>query len=142
MGCVWYDVFPQAGEKFSVELRNGLSEYERSILNSNINVDREILPTIGMLRREHHADLPIPIDIVQDFNLWRDAEYEAWMAKAKANPHRYGEIDPSDRIFQRKRHVGAVHFEPLGAFGDGIKWVVDVEAPPLSKRCDVKAAAA
>ncbi|MTJ93941.1 MAG: hypothetical protein F8N36_13945 [Desulfovibrio sp.] len=126
MGCAWFDVYPDKGEKFSVELRRELSDYERSTLNKRTDPEREIIPTIGMLRRESRGNIPIPKEIVRDFNAWRLADWETQIAKMRSQPERYGEILAEDPLFRRPKPVGAVHFENMKDTDHGYFWVVDV----------------
>lgn len=131
MGCTWYNVYPTDGPKYSIELRRNLGDYERSILNRKTDPEREIVPTIGMIRREYRSDIPISPEVVDAFNVWRDAEHDAFVATLRKKPSKFGEMHPSDHLIQRPIQVGAVHFERRPTEDDphNFVWVIDVPAP-------------
>ncbi len=130
LGCIWYTVFTDAGESFRLELRHRLDPYERGLLNypDEATKDRMVTATIGMLFRENQPFEPIAADLVRAFNEWREAQWQAAMAKMRDDPTRYGVIEDGDPPISRPSPAGAVHLTPpFRGIDYPYRWVRDVE---------------
>lgn len=74
MGFAEYEVAGD-GAPYRVEVRRSADEYERSIYNgTEADWQREVVPSIGLLRRMYNASVPIPEAVIAAFNAWREAE--------------------------------------------------------------------
>ena len=92
MGCIWYDVTDESGS-YQICHRHTLGDYERSIANGPDTV-RYMETQIGGVWRCSASTNPLPREIVDAFNAWREASFEHSMATLRG---KYGDgIDLSD----------------------------------------------
>jgi hypothetical protein len=97
-GLVWYSVTDHTGT-YEVELRRGVLDYERRDYNGTAEeFARDVVASVGLLRRAYRSDLPIPAETVAAFNAWRAAEHAAQITQLDRSPERYGVIAPTDPI--------------------------------------------
>ena len=87
MGCRFYKVSDSTGN-YEIEERYELGDYERSIMNPCVDIDREILAMIGFVRRSYSQGA-IPGETIEAFNVWRLAQHNTAIAKMDAQPDRY-----------------------------------------------------
>lgn len=98
LSLIEYRVTDETGS-YLAEIREGFSDYERSICNGP-DVVRDCLASVGMVYRVngHGPDYSraMPAATVAAFNAWRAARHAEALAKMRADPYRYGEISDSD----------------------------------------------
>lgn len=126
MGTVWFHVSDDTGS-YIAEFRKSAGEYELSIANGD-DVRRDVVASIGILRRQHATPeqwksgraYEMPESTIAAFNAWQLAERAEFIAKMKAAPERYGDIDESDSFL----------FPPIitarrGWYETGVGWITD-----------------
>ena len=98
-GCTDYMITDDTGT-YRAEFRHTLEEYQPGVHNyTPAEWERDVVPTLGLLRR-YIPTSPVPAATVAAFNEWRLAERADHVAKMKAAPEKYGEIDEHDtRLF-------------------------------------------
>lgn len=99
MGVTEYTV-SGAGELTVLRVRREASAYERSISNyDDAGWERDVVGAIGLVTA---CARPVPQDVVDAFNAYRQANYDAQRAYIDARPERYGVIDwENDPVFGR-----------------------------------------
>lgn len=87
MGFAEYEVAGD-GAAYRVEVRRSVSEYERSIFSgTEAEWQRDVIPSIGLLRRMYEPRKPIPGAVIAAFNTWRAAEHARTVSEIR---DRYG----------------------------------------------------
>lgn len=100
MGCAEYRVLGD-GAPYLIEVRRSVSEYQRSIFNGTEDEwEREIIASIGGVRRYSDPCTALSPAVVEAFNHWRAAEHAERIAELRSDPERFGELDPSDPSLQ------------------------------------------
>jgi hypothetical protein len=110
MNSASFDVIGD-GQMYSIELRRGVCDYERSIFNGTEEEwQRDIVPLIGCIKRDSGSrDSGIKQEVVDAFNAWRMAEYLEHRASIDAQPEKYGIVDwDNDPVFPAPKPVRAV----------------------------------
>lgn len=115
MGFAEYEVAGD-GAPYRVEVRRSADEYERSIYNgTEADWQREVIPSIGLLRRMYNASVPIPDAVISAFNAWREAEHARVMSEIR---DRYGSV-PDIELSQPPPPVRG------GVYEVGTGWIVN-----------------
>lgn len=108
MNSTWFDVTGD-GQRYEIELRRGVCDYERSISNrTDAEWTRDVVPLIGMIHRG--GGYPIPQPVVDAFNEWRMADHIANRKQIDAHPEKYGVINwDNDPMFRAPAIVRAAY---------------------------------
>lgn len=117
MGFAEYEVAGD-GAAYRVEVRRSASEYERSIFSgTEAEWQRDVIPSIGLLRRMYEPMKPIPGAVVAAFNAWRTAEHARTLSEIR---DRHGTIpdlvssDPPPPVCGGAYVVGSGWIETAG----------------------------
>jgi hypothetical protein len=98
-GEVEYEVWAPGEAVYRVELRTVADDWMRRGYNGDDEeFRREVVETVGLLRRKHDCGRGIPDAVVDAFNTWRLEEHRTQLAKLRAAPERYGEIADDDPL--------------------------------------------
>ena len=127
MNSAWFDVIGD-GQTYQIELRRGISDYERSIWNGTEEAwQRDIVPLIGCIKPDSGSRQDgIPQEVVDAFNAWRMFEHLDFRASIERHPEKYGVVDwdndPSYAAPKPVRAVRAVYDVIPAKPYDRIKW--------------------
>ena len=114
MGFVEY-VVTGDGPEYKIELRREAAAYERSIFNGTEDEwQREVVGSIGLLRRRYWPFDPIRPEVVAAFNAWRRAEHTRIHAEIRA---RGGAVPDDSPLATAPRDVRGA------AYVNGTGWV-------------------
>lgn len=91
-----------AGDLTTLRVRYEATDYQRSISSySDAEWERDVVGSINLLA-DAYGGRPVPRDLVDAFNEWRQAAYELHRRQIDAQPDRYGIVDwEKDPVFKR-----------------------------------------
>lgn len=125
-GKIWYDCWDETG-MYELELRRSADDYERKFYNGNDDEwQRNNVAMIGVLRRSHNIDQPVPDSTFQAFNEWLESEFNSHMAHMKANPQRYGDVTDYEGKYRPKPARAAARWIQTG-YMEG-HWIITAQA--------------
>lgn len=111
MGWTEYEVFGD-GPSYRLEVRQEAGAYERSIFNgTEEDWQRDVVPTINVLRRKHYITQPLDQHVIEAFNAWRASDHQARLGEILAQPERYGELPENDPLRVPPPIVRGGHYE-------------------------------
>lgn len=109
LGQIDYEVFGD-GPSYRVSVRREASAYERSIFNGgDAEWQRDVVDAIGLIHKRASYE-PISGAVVEAFNAWRQGEHDAFVAKLKASPEKYGDIPETDPLLKAPIAVTGAHY--------------------------------
>jgi len=99
-----------AGDITRLRVRYEATPYQRSISSlSDAEWERDIVGAIDLLV-DASGERPVPQDVVDAFNAWRESEYWRHRREIDAQPERYGVVDWDHDALQRPRQVRGAHY--------------------------------